>query len=52
MMAAYGVMAAIVLMLVSGTWSPRVVEKDQGGSVVGDVVGPPRQLPPGTPVTH
>jgi len=48
MMAAVVVMAVIALMLLSGPWSPRIVEKDPGGMVVG---GPPRPLAPGTPVT-
>jgi len=47
-MAAVVVMAVIALMLLSGPWSPRIVEKDPGGMVVG---GPPRPLAPGTPVT-
>jgi len=48
MMAAVVVMAVIALMLLSGPWSPRIVEKDPGGMVVG---GPPRPLAPGTPIT-
>ena len=48
MMAAFVVMAVIALMLLSGPWSPRMVEKDPAGMVVG---GPPRPLPPGTPIT-
>jgi len=48
MMAAVVVIAVIALMLLSGPWSPRIVEKDPGGMVVG---GPPRPLAPGTPVT-
>ena len=51
MMAAFVVMAVLALMLLSGPWSPRVVEKDSTGVVVGDVSGPPRPLAPGTPVT-
>ena len=48
MMAAFVVMGVIALMLISGPWSPRVVEKDAAGEVVG---GPPRPLAPGTPIT-
>ena len=48
MMAAVVFIAVIALMLLSGPWSPRIVEKDPGGMVVG---GPPRPLAPGTPVT-
>jgi hypothetical protein len=48
MMAAVVVMAVIALMLLSGPWSPRIVEKDPGGMVVG---GPPRPQAPGTPIT-
>jgi len=47
-MAAFVVMAVMALMLISGPWSPRVVEKDPGGMIVGDVSGPPRPLAPGT----
>ena len=45
MMVAVIVMAVIGLMLLSGPWSPRIVEKDPAGMVVGD---PPRPLAPGT----
>ena len=48
MMAAFVAMGVIALMLISGPWSPRVVEKDAAGEVVG---GPPRPLAPGTPIT-
>ena len=48
MMAAFVAMGVIALMLISGPWSPRVVEKDAAGEVVG---GPPRPLVPGTPIT-
>jgi hypothetical protein len=48
MMAAFVVMAVIALMLISGPWSPRLVEKDPAGMVIG---GPPRPLAPGTPIT-
>ena len=47
MMAAFVVMAVIALMLISGPWSPRLVEKDPAGMVVG---GPLRSLAPGTPI--
>ena len=47
-MAAFVVMAVIALMLISGPWSPRLVEKDPAGTVIG---GPPRPLAPGTPIT-
>ena len=47
MMAAF-VMAVMALMLLSGPWSPRMVDKDPAGIVVGD---PPRPLAPGTPLT-
>jgi hypothetical protein len=47
MMAAVVVIAVIALMLLAGPWSPRIVEKDEGGMVVG---GPPRPLAPGTPI--
>jgi hypothetical protein len=39
------------LMLLSGPWSPRLVEKDPAGTVLGDVGGPPRPLARGTPIT-
>ena len=48
MMAAFVVMAVTAFMLISGPWSPRVVEKDPAGMVVGDA---PRPLAPGTPLT-
>ena len=48
MMAAFVAMGVIALMLISGPWSPRVVEKDAAGEVVG---GPPRPLALGTPIT-
>jgi hypothetical protein len=48
MMAAFIVMGVIALLLISGPWSPRVVEKDLDGDVV---AGPPRPLAPGTPIT-
>ena len=48
MMAAFVIMGVIALLLLSGPWSPRVVEKDPAGMVVG---GPPRPLAPGTPIT-
>ena len=47
MMAAFVVMAAMALMLTSGPWSPRLVEKDPPGVAIG---GPPRPLAPGTPI--
>ena len=47
-MAAFIVLGVIALTLISGPWSPRVVEKDPAGEVVG---GPPRPLAPGTPIT-
>jgi hypothetical protein len=46
--AAFVAMGVIALMLISGPWSPRVVEKDAAGEVVG---GPPRPLAPGTTIT-
>jgi hypothetical protein len=48
MMAAVVVVAVMALMLLSGPWSPRIVEKDPAGTVVR---GPPRPLAPGTPIT-
>ncbi len=48
MMVAIVVIAVAALMLITGPWSPRVVEKDVAGMIVG---GPPRPLAPGTPVT-
>jgi hypothetical protein len=51
MMAAFVVMSTMGLMLLAGPWSPRLVEKDPTGVVVGDVAGPPRPLAPGTPIT-
>ena len=48
MMAAFVVMAVMALMLISGPWSSRVVEKDPAGMVVG---GTPRPLAPGSPIT-
>ena len=48
MMAAFVVMAVIALMLLSGPWSPRMVEKDPAGMVVDDS---PRPLAPRTPIT-
>lgn len=50
MMCAFVVLAVMVLMMLSGPWSPRVVEKDPAGTAVGDVGGPPRPLAPGTPI--
>jgi hypothetical protein len=47
MMAAFVVMAVIALLLISGPWSPRLVEKGPAGMVI----GPPRPLAPGTPIT-
>jgi len=49
-MAAFVVMAVMALMLISGPWSPRIVAKDPAGVVVGDLVGPPRPLAPGTSI--
>jgi hypothetical protein len=51
MMAAFVAMAVMDLMLLSGPWSPRLVEKDPAGTIVGDVAGPPRPLAPRTPIT-
>ena len=51
MMAAFVVMAVMALLLISGPWSPRLVDKDPAGTVVSDVGGPPRPLAPGTPIT-
>jgi hypothetical protein len=48
MMVAFVVMAVIALMMISGPWSSRLVEKDKAGMVVS---GPPRPLAPGTPIT-
>jgi hypothetical protein len=48
MMAALVVMVVIALMLISGPWSPRSVEKDPAGIVVDS---PPRPLAPGSPIT-
>jgi hypothetical protein len=48
MIAAVVVMAVMALMLISGPWSARLVEKDPAGMVAG---GPPRPGAPGTPVT-
>jgi hypothetical protein len=48
-MAAVVVVAVMALMLLSGPWSSRIVEKDPAGMVVG---GPPRPLAPGTPITE
>ena len=48
MMAAFVVIAVIALMLLSGPWIPRMVEKDSAGMVVD---GPSRPLAPGTPIT-
>ena len=48
MMVAFVVMAVIALMMISGPWSSRLVEKDTAGMVVS---GPPRPLAPGTPIT-
>ena len=47
MAAAFVVMAVTALLLISGPWSPRLVEKDAAGVPVG---GPPRPLAPGTPI--
>jgi len=47
MMVAIVVIAVTGLMLITGPWRPRVVEKDVAGMVVG---GPPRPLAPGTPI--
>jgi hypothetical protein len=41
-------MAVVALLLISGPWNPRTVEKDPAGMVVG---GSPRPLAPGTPIT-
>jgi hypothetical protein len=48
-MAAFVVMGVMALLLISGPWTPRLVEKDPAGMVVG---GSPRPLAPGTPITH
>jgi hypothetical protein len=48
MMVAIVVLAITGLMLITGPWGPRVVEKDAAGMVVS---GPPRPLAPGTPIT-
>ena len=48
MMVAIVIIAVTALMLITGPWSPRVVDKDVVGMVVG---GPPRPLAPGTPIT-
>ena len=47
MITAVVVMAVMALLLISGPWSPRFVEKDPSGMVVG---GPPRPLAPGTSI--
>ena len=48
MAAALVVMAVMALLLISGPWSPILVERDAAGVPVG---GPPRPLAPGTPIT-
>ena len=47
-MAAFVVMGVMAVLLISGPWTPRLVEKDPAGIVVG---GSPRPLAPGTPIT-
>ena len=49
MMVVVVVFGVLALMMVSGQWRPRVVEKDAAGMVVG---GPPRPLAPGTPIVE
>jgi hypothetical protein len=48
MAAALVVMAVMALLLISGPWSPRLVERDAAGVPVG---GPSRPLAPGTSIT-
>ena len=48
MMVAIVGMAVIALLLISGPWHPRNVEKDPSGMVVG---GPQRLVAPRTPIS-
>lgn len=47
MMVAVVVFGVLALLLITGPWSPREVEKDVAGTVV---ASPPRPLAPGTRV--